>query len=80
ATADGHAAALELAAAGDAAGARALLHETVRRRLDPETLNDLAVLAHQCGDEAEAIALLGALVRLHPEHRAAAENLADLLA
>lgn len=74
-----HAAALAIAADGDAAAARSLLHDTVRRQPDPETLNDLAVLAHQCGDEDEAVALLGALVRLHPEHPAARENLAGLL-
>jgi hypothetical protein len=73
-----HAAALELAADGDAAAARSLLRDTVRGRLDPEALNDLAVLAHRCGDHAEAVALLNALVRLHPEHTAAHENLAAL--
>ena len=73
-----HAAALELAADGDAATARSRLHDTVRRQLDPETLNDLAVLAHQCGDDADAVALLEALVRLHPEHTAAHENLTAL--
>jgi Flp pilus assembly protein TadD len=74
-----HAAALELTADGDAAAARSLLHDAVRRQLDPETLNDLAVLAHQCGDDEEAVALLEALVRLHPAHVAARENLGDLL-
>jgi SAM-dependent methyltransferase len=74
-----HAPALALAADGDAAAARSLLHDAVRRQLDPETLNDLAVLAHQCGDDEEAVALLEALVRLHPAHEAARENLGDLL-
>lgn len=73
-----HTAALELAAGGDAATARSLLRETVRGRLDPEALNDLAVLAHRCGDQDEAVALLEALIRLHPEHTAAHENLAAL--
>jgi SAM-dependent methyltransferase len=73
-----HAVALDLAAGGDAAAARALLLETVRQSLDPETLNDLAVLAHRCGDADEATALLEALVRLHPEHAAARTNLAEL--
>jgi len=76
----GHAAALALAAGGDAPGARSLLHDALRRALDPETLNDLAVLAHRCGDDDEAVALLQALVRLHPAHTAAHENLAELLA
>jgi SAM-dependent methyltransferase len=73
-----HTAALEIAAEGDAASARAVLRDAVRRQLDPETLNDLAVLAHHCGDDEEAVALLDALVRLHPEHGAARENLAEL--
>jgi SAM-dependent methyltransferase len=78
-TAPAHAAALTLAAGGDAATARALLHDTVRSQLDPEALNDLAVLAHRCGDRDEAVALLTALIALHPEHTAAHENLAALL-
>ncbi|HEV7752383.1 MAG TPA: class I SAM-dependent methyltransferase [Baekduia sp.] len=79
-TTDGtHVAALELAAAGDAAAARSLLHDAVRRQLDPEALNDLAVLAHRCGDDEAALALLEALVRLHPEHTGGQENLAGLL-
>lgn len=74
-----HAAALDLAADGDPAGARSLLHDAVRRQLDPDTVNDLAVLAHHCGNDEEAVALLEALVRLHPEHAAARQNLADVL-
>jgi SAM-dependent methyltransferase len=74
-----HGAALELAADGDDATARALLQDAVRRQLDPEALNDLAVLAHRCGDTDEAVALLGALVRLYPTHTAARENLVGLV-
>ena len=74
----GHTAALELAAGGDAASARSLLRDTLRAQLDPEALNDLAVLAHRCGDQDEAVALLNALILLHPEHAAAHENLAAL--
>jgi Flp pilus assembly protein TadD len=51
----------------------------VRARLDPEALNDLAVLAHRCGDRDEAVALLNALIALYPGHAAAHENLAALL-
>jgi SAM-dependent methyltransferase len=76
----GHAAALDLAAAGDVGAARDLLAGTLRRAIDPEALNDLAVLAHHCGDGDDAIALLEALVRLHPEDAAARANLADLRA
>jgi SAM-dependent methyltransferase len=66
------------ATGGDTAAARSLLRDAVRRQLDPEALNDLAVLAHRCGDDDEARVLLSALVRLHPEHAAAHENLAAL--
>jgi SAM-dependent methyltransferase len=76
---EAHAAALQLAQTGDASTARSLLRDTVRAQLDPVALNDLAVLAHECGDDAEAIALLTALVRLHPQHTAAHENLAALI-
>ncbi len=74
----GHTAALEHAAGGDAATARSLLRDTLRAQLDPEALNDLAVLAHRCGDQDEAVTLLNALILLHPEHTAAHENLAAL--
>jgi SAM-dependent methyltransferase len=77
-TARSHTTALELAAGGDAATARSLLRDTVRGQFDPEALNDLAVLAHRCGDSDEAVALLQALICLHPEHTAAHENLAAL--
>lgn len=73
-----HAAALERAEAGDVEGARALLAGALRRAIAPEALNDLAVLSHRCGDDATAIALLEALVCLHPDDAAARENLAEL--
>jgi SAM-dependent methyltransferase len=79
AAATAHATALAVAQDGDVAGARALLRDTLRRAIDPVALNDLAVLAHACGDVDEAVALLLALVRLHPEHGPAQENLAGLL-
>jgi Flp pilus assembly protein TadD len=46
--------------------------------VDPEALNDLAVLTMECGDADAAIDLLQALVRLHPEDAVAAANLAAL--
>jgi len=73
-----HAEALDLAAAGDAEGARALLAGALRHAIAPEALNDLAVLSHRCGDHKTAITLLEALVCLHPDDVAARENLADL--
>lgn len=76
--ADVHGAALELAETGDVAGAHTTLHEVVRRQVDAQTVNDLAVLAHRRGDDDTAIALLEAVVRLHPEHTPAVENLAAL--
>ncbi|WP_445148506.1 methyltransferase domain-containing protein [Baekduia sp. Peel2402] len=76
--ASAHAEALELAAAGQDDAARALLADAVRRQLDPEAINDLAVLAHRCGDATEAVALLEALTHLAPDHTAARENLESL--
>jgi hypothetical protein len=73
-----HADADALAAPGDSAGARTLLRAELREAIDPEALNDLAVLAHRCGDDDEALALLRALVHLHPEHSAAVTNLSAL--
>jgi FkbM family methyltransferase len=73
-----HARALALLEQGDAPGARHTLQEALRRAVDPEVLNDLAVLAVREGDAAEGADLLRALVVLHPEHVEAAENLAAL--
>jgi SAM-dependent methyltransferase len=73
-----HAHALELLEGNQAREARSLLHEEMQRVIDPEVLNDLAVLAMQCGDTDEAIDLLRALVRLHPDDAIAARNLAAL--
>jgi FkbM family methyltransferase len=73
-----HARALALLEEGDAPGARLALRDALRQALDPEALNDLAVLAVREGDIAEGADLLRALVRLHPEHVEAAENLAAL--
>ena len=50
----------------------------MRRRIDPEVLNDLAVLTAQCGNRVQAADLLRVLVHLHPDHAPAAENLAAL--
>ena len=75
---EAHATALALAEGGEVAAAGALLRDALRRAVDPVTLNDLAVLAHRGGDTAEAVELLQALVRLHPEHAPAHENLAQL--
>lgn len=75
-----HAAALELAAAGDDEGARTLLAGALRGAVSVEAFNDLAVLSHRCGDDATAIKLLEALLCLHPDDAAARANLADLRA
>jgi FkbM family methyltransferase len=72
---DAHARALALLEDGDARAARAVLREAVHDVIDPEMLNDLAVLALQCGDEEEGRDLLRALVRLHPDHLDASANL-----
>jgi FkbM family methyltransferase len=73
-----HSRALELLQQGDAAQAQELLFAVVRDAVDPELLNDLAVVTAQAGDIATGADLLQALVALHPEHRAGAENLAAL--
>ena len=73
-----HSRALELLDAGDAPQARDLLLAAVRNAVDPELLNDLAVVTAQAGDIAAGADLLQALVALHPKHRAGAENLAAL--
>lgn len=73
-----HAHALALLDRDEPEQARSLLRDQMRRVIDPEALNDLAVLAMQCGDREEAVDLLRAAVRLHPEDRSAAENLAAL--
>jgi FkbM family methyltransferase len=73
-----HAHALALLEQGDARGAREALRDALRLAVDPEALNDLAVLAAREGNSAEAVHLLRALVVLHPEHLEAAENLAAL--
>jgi Methyltransferase domain len=75
-----HTRARELLPRGHSEAARDMLRDQVRHSLDPDTLNDLAVLTMQCGDTDAAIDLLSALVRLHPEDITAAQNLAVLLA
>jgi hypothetical protein len=73
-----HAHALALVQQGESERARRLLLEQMRRVIDPVALNDLAVVTLNCGDRDAALDLLNALVRLHPEDAAAAENLATL--
>jgi ubiquinone/menaquinone biosynthesis C-methylase UbiE len=73
-----HAHALALLERHEPEQARRLLRDQMRRVIDPEALNDLAVLAMQCGERDEAVDLLRAVVRLHPEHSDAAVNLAAL--
>ena len=75
-----HARALDLLEHGHGAEALTVLHGAVREAVDPEMLNDLAVMAMHAGNVAEAADLLRALVRLHPEHDAAVENLHALAA
>jgi SAM-dependent methyltransferase len=64
-----------LLAQGEVGLARDTLGDHVRRAIDVDSLNDLAVLTNHCGDRAAAIDLLRALVRIHPEDPTAAENL-----
>jgi SAM-dependent methyltransferase len=73
-----HAYALALHENNQPEKAHAVLRDRLRRVIDPEALNDLAVCAAACGNEKEAADLLRALVSLHPEHAPAVQNLAAL--
>lgn len=73
-----HQRALALHAGGDHDGALTLLREAMQAAVDPEALNDLAVMMSSAGDENQALALLRAAVSLHPEHEDAAANLMEL--
>jgi SAM-dependent methyltransferase len=75
---DAHAQALTLHENDEHEQAHAVLREQMRRTIDPEALNDLAVCAAACGNVTEAADLLRALVSLHPEHAPAVTNLAAL--
>jgi hypothetical protein len=66
--------------AGDRDAAAALLRDALRDGLDPELLNDLAVVQHLRGAATDAEALLRTALILDPENADAAENLAQLRA
>jgi hypothetical protein len=78
-TARQHAHALALLDQDEPERARRMLLHRLQRVIDPEALNDLAVLTLRCGDREAALDLLRALVRLHPADTAAAQNLAALI-
>lgn len=78
ASADKHAQALALLESNEIEKARRILSEHLRRSIDPDAVNDLAVLTAQCGERDAAIDLLRTVTHLHPGHAAAAQNLADL--
>ncbi len=73
-----HARALALAKTGQVREAVEVLRRALREGIDPEPLNDLAVLQNSTGNSDEARDLLRALVRLHPEYLQSARNLAAL--
>jgi FkbM family methyltransferase len=75
---DLHAQALERHAAGASEEAIELLRCAVAQQLDPELVNDLAVILAASGQVQEARDLLLGLRRLAPSYQAAAENLASL--
>jgi FkbM family methyltransferase len=75
---DLHAQALERYAEGATDEAIELLRDAVTQGLDPELVNDLAVMLAGAGRTEEARALLLGLLRLAPDYEAAAENLASL--
>jgi SAM-dependent methyltransferase len=75
ASAKQHAEALRLAEYDQLDAARKMLGDQLRRAIDPEVLNDLAVLELQRGHPQTARDLLGALVALHPAYEPGIENL-----
>jgi hypothetical protein len=78
AVAAAHTRALQLAEKGQLREAVDLLRQALRAGIDPEPLNNLAVLQHSTGSSDEARDLLRALVRLYPEYLAPAQNLTAL--
>jgi tetratricopeptide (TPR) repeat protein len=78
AVAAAHTRALQLAEKGQLREAVDLLRQALRAAIDPEPLNNLAVLQHSTGSSDEARDLLRALVRLYPEYLAPAQNLTAL--
>jgi FkbM family methyltransferase len=75
---DLHARAVASFEQGDPAGAAELLRAAIAERVDPEHVNDLAVMLAAKGDRAGARGLLAALGVLAPEYGDAAENLTAL--
>jgi FkbM family methyltransferase len=65
----------EEGAAGEAVG---LLRQAIAERLDPELVNDLAVMLAGAGDTSAARSLLEALTTLAPDFADAEDNLAAL--
>jgi FkbM family methyltransferase len=77
---DLHARAVSSFAAGAPAEAAGLLRAAVAQQLDPELINDLAVVLDAAGDRAGARTLLESLALLVPGFGDAGENLAALAA
>jgi FkbM family methyltransferase len=75
---DLHARAVASFEAGDAFAAAALLRSAIAERLDPEQVNDLAVMLAAGGNADGARGLLAALRTLAPDYADAGENLAAL--
>lgn len=63
---------------GDVAGARDALLQLVGAAIDPEALNDAAVILAESGRREDAETLLRALTVLRPDHASATENLRAL--
>ncbi|MGH9017589.1 MAG: tetratricopeptide repeat protein [Acidimicrobiales bacterium] len=73
-----HSRALALAESGQVDEAADLLRQALRGGIDPEPVNNLAVLLNSTGRPDEATDLLRAVVRLYPEYVVAGQNLAAL--
>jgi 2-polyprenyl-3-methyl-5-hydroxy-6-metoxy-1,4-benzoquinol methylase len=63
---------------GRAEEAADLMDKALQGALDPELLNDLAVIKHTLGQNADAEALLRTCLAVEPGHEGALENLASL--
>jgi FkbM family methyltransferase len=75
---DLHSLAVDRFTNGQSAEAIELLRGAIAEALDPDVVNDLAVMLAESGETDEARDILAGLVRLAPQHDDALRNLTDL--